>query len=79
MNFILIKNVPDKKELDSRIDKLVNKRVRELEYARKGILSPSKGGFLSYLEHKALLGSFEELLDLDVLKSAINSCLLSQF
>lgn len=163
MNFILIKNVPDKKELDSRIDKLVTKRVRELESALlyesygwvKGILSspspkspnypceaililpslphslgilkdisfsPSvgrqqgggvgceanlnilpkdgwinkrrarihtgrglirgggvKGVFLSYLEHKAMLGSFEELLDLDVLKSAINSCLLSQF
>ena len=49
LNFILIKNVPDKKELDSRIDKLVHKRVRELESARKGILSSSKGGFLSYL------------------------------
>ena len=62
-----------------KIEKLVNQKARQLNLEQLRKLSATKGGFLSYLVHKNMLGNFEELLELEVLESALKSRLLSQF
>lgn len=70
-----IKNMDVNRNMNT-VNKIVKKRIRQLESDKDKSLVPYSGGYTSYLKDFVLLGKLDELMSEDILISRINTVLM---